>query len=84
MRPIITDRENTVIAVVVFAVAVAWLLLIPGCLNSPVGLRSNITYTVQDVTTDGTATSTPTHRDETVNAEKTTNDSYKADVPAQK
>lgn len=83
MRPIATNREQTAAAVIVIICALLWLAM-TGCLNSPVALRSNMTYTVQEVSTDATANSTPATRDETVNAEKTTNDSYKADIPAQK
>lgn len=60
---------------IVCMIAVA---LLPGCVCN-VAWRGTLSYTEQKATTDGAATSTPTQRDTSIAAEKTTD--VKADLP---
>ena len=52
--------------------------LLPGCVCN-VAWRGTLSYTEQKATTDGATTSTPTQRDTSIAAEKTTD--VQADLP---
>lgn len=59
-------------------IAMIAIVLLPGCVCN-VAWRGTLSYTDQKATTDGATTSTPTQRDTSIAAEKTTD--VKADLP---
>lgn len=59
-------------------IAMIAIALLPGCVCN-VAWRGTLSYTEQKATTDGATTSTPTQRDTSIAAEKTTD--VKADLP---
>jgi len=54
------------------------IAILPGCVCN-VAWRGTLSYTEQKATTDGATTSTPTQRDTSIAAEKTTD--VQADLP---
>lgn len=67
--------------VIVALLAILSMLCLMGCVNSPLALRSIVYNTVQDVTTEGKAESSPQGRD-SINADKNYSDAFKADLPS--
>jgi len=63
----------------IFGIACA-CMLITGCMNSPIAFRSNVYMTQQSASTEGTITSMPTNGAASIDAPKTTTDSYKPDT----
>jgi len=59
-------------------IAMIAIALLPGCVCN-VAWRGTLSYTEQKATTDGATTSTPTQRDTSIAAEKTTD--VQADLP---
>jgi hypothetical protein len=59
-------------------IAIIAVVLLPGCVCN-VAWRGTLSYTEQKATTDGATTSTPTQRDTSIAAEKTTD--VQADLP---
>lgn len=59
-------------------IAMIAIVLLPGCVCN-VAWRGTLSYTEQTATTEGATTSTPTQRDTSIAAEKTTD--VQADLP---
>ena len=59
-------------------IAMIAVAILPGCVCN-IAWRGTLSYTEQQATTEGTTTSTPTQRDTSIAAEKTTD--VQADLP---
>ena len=66
---------KSILLAIICMIAVA---ILPGCVCN-IAWRGTLSYTEQQATTEGTTTSTPTQRDTSIAAEKTTD--VQADLP---